>query len=160
MLGYGALHRIPAPLDEPPVGPGETLFESGSTNGSGRPSVDINPAGADGQPQYLIPADMNLDAGRSKSPGGAATSEPPRGSAKKARARHHHTAAGGKGDMDAYFAEEEAKSRQLEGGSGSPKPANDGLAPPPKAGSGPPRAKSPLKEGTNANGDDETSEAS
>lgn len=28
VLGFGALHRLPAPLDEPPAGPGETLFET------------------------------------------------------------------------------------------------------------------------------------
>ena len=27
MLGYGALHRIPPPLEEPPNAPGETMFE-------------------------------------------------------------------------------------------------------------------------------------
>lgn len=27
MLGYGALHRIPQPLEEPPNAPGETMFE-------------------------------------------------------------------------------------------------------------------------------------
>ncbi|KAB8343012.1 hypothetical protein FH972_022606 [Carpinus fangiana] len=138
VLGYGALHRIPVPLDEPPAGPGETLFESGSTNGSGRPSTDgAHLTGDAGPPQYLVPADMDL--GRSSSP-----SAPPRGGAKKARAKHH-TAAGGKGDMDAYFAEEEEKSRQLESSS-SPGAKKEGLAPPPKAGAGPPRAKSPLKE--------------
>lgn len=136
VLGYGALHRIPAPLDEPPSGPGETLFETGSVNGEARPSVDGAPQ--QGQPQYLVPAEM--DMGRSTSP-----SAPPRG-AKKGRAKHN-TAAGGKGEMDAYFAEEEEKSRQLESSTSSSKPSKDGaLPPPPKAGAGPPKASSPAEE--------------
>lgn len=36
VLGFGALHRLPAPLTEPPEGPGETMFEI-NNNESGLP---------------------------------------------------------------------------------------------------------------------------
>ncbi|KAF2278526.1 uncharacterized protein EI97DRAFT_372839 [Westerdykella ornata] len=34
VLGFGALHRIPAPLEEPPQAPGETLFAAGTGAGT------------------------------------------------------------------------------------------------------------------------------
>ena len=45
-------------------------------------------------------------------------------------------------DMDAFFAEGEAKSREHD--YGSPKPGANAVAPPPKG--GPPRASTPLKK--------------
>lgn len=134
VLGYGALHRIPAPLTEPSTGPGETMFESGSEH---------VPAAANdqgGQPaNFLVPANMDSIPGTSPPPppGGAGTvpsKAPPAGKTRKARA--HHTPAAG---LDDYFAEGEQKSRELEGG--TPKPTASGLPPPPKG--GPPKAASP-----------------
>lgn len=137
VLGYGALHRIPASLEEPPQGPGETLFDTEPTE------VPINEkdGGSTIGPQYLVPADTpGITAARHQS-GPPPPQGRPLGGAKKPRASHHASKAG---DMDAYFAEGEAKSREQDYGSSSPKPGASGLAPPPK---GPPRASSPLKNG-------------
>lgn len=148
VLGFGALHRIPASLEEPPQGPGEMLFSSDRT------STDSGPHESGTQaPQYLVPAEIELDAQAAKSPSSPvaensaqnppATVRPPQGSAPPRREKKQHHAAKAV-DMDAYFAEGEAKSREQDGGSSSPKPATS-LAPPPKGGR-PPRAASPLKE--------------
>ncbi|KAI5359348.1 putative GRASP-type PDZ domain, PDZ superfamily protein [Septoria linicola] len=138
ILGYGALHRIPAPLEEPSTGPGETMFDGdvppayasqpGSESSSAPP-----PSGGD----FLVPANMDLP-GTSPSPSLDATSAPPKGppAGKARKARAHHTPASG---LDDYFAEGEQKSRELDGGS-TPKASNL-LPPPPKAG-GPPKAAS------------------
>ena len=132
-LGYGALHRIPAPLEEPPQGPGETLFETQrmSSDANTRSSSDLAqepPRSDTGTPQYLVPVDMNL--GRSASP--SERSEPPRGgSGPGGRRKHHHGNRGVAMDMDAYFEEGEAKSK--EDFAPSPKPSG-AVAPPPKAG--------------------------
>ncbi|KAG8629701.1 hypothetical protein KVT40_001320 [Elsinoe batatas] len=134
VLGYGALHRVPAPLTEPSQAPGETLFETARfSNEEPRASPAMLQNGfqgtATGAPELLTPT--NLSAGPPKAAAG-----PPRG-AKKARA--HHNISPGAG-IDEYFAEGEAKSRELEGGSSTPKNASS-LPPPPKG--GPPKAKSP-----------------
>ena len=42
VLGFGALHRLPAPLNEPPPDPGDTLFETARfSNEEGRPSSNL-----------------------------------------------------------------------------------------------------------------------
>lgn len=52
VLGFGALHRLPAPLTEGPVaGPGEALFE-------GQPSTLGNAAYSTNPEQLLVPANM------------------------------------------------------------------------------------------------------
>lgn len=134
-LGYGALHRIPAPLEEPPQGPGETLFETArlSSDVPQRPSSAVSasepPRSDAGTPQFLVPADTTFGG-----PGPPATGlAPPRSSGaggRKNRQRDH----GGRGaamDMDAYFQEGEAKSREHDHAP-SPKP-HAAVAPPPKA---------------------------
>ena len=48
VLGFGALHRLPAPLAEPPEGPGETMFETAarfSNEESRRPSSTLGMLG-------------------------------------------------------------------------------------------------------------------
>lgn len=155
VLGFGALHRIPASLEEPPAAPGETVFEAARLSTDG----DTGENNTSQAPQYLVPADIPLDAPPpSSSPasdGEEAAKKPPPPAgpptgampARREKKQHH----GAKTvDMDAYFAEGEAKSREQEYGSSSPKPAASGLAPPPKAG-GPPRAASPLKDSKDAN---------
>lgn len=135
VLGYGALHRVPAPLHEPTHAPGETLFES-APEAPKPQSVDSTqppPANLDteGQSEFLVPANM---------PGLAAPSPPPAsggpplglGRAKKSRAPVS--------GLDDYFAEGEQKSREIDKPS-TPKAAAN-LPPPPRAG-GPPKANSP-----------------
>ena len=136
VLGYGALHRVPAPLNEPSTGPGETMFESSDdpqvlsekTEGFAHANVDEQ-GGAD----FLVPANMQVQSRSPPPPSGG----PPQGKPKKQRA-HHATTAPAAG-LDDYFAEGEQKSREVDGDS-TPKPKSS-LPPPPKG--GPPKAASP-----------------
>lgn len=129
VLGYGALHRIPAPLTEPSQGPGETLFES--SDNFTQPLEAAPPPQSNGQ-DFLIPANMATPSTASPRP--PSTGPPPAGKARKQRAHHHHAAPAA--GLDDYFAEGEQKSRENDKGS-SPKPSSS-LPPPPKA--GPPKA--------------------
>ena len=141
VLGYGALHRIPAPLTEPTQGPGETLFEASGTNQDEKYSLQ-EPAGAaaampPASADFLVPANMQFaQKGPSPPPAGG----PPTGKPRKQRAHHSH---GPAAKLDDYLAEGEQKSRELDSPS-TPKPSG-GLPPPPKAG-GPPKASSPAPE--------------
>jgi hypothetical protein len=128
VLGYGALHGIPAALAEPPQGPGETLFENGQGLGTAAGSEEkvADGMGAASPGEFLVPANMPLANPTLPPPTG-----PPAGKAKKARAYAPTT-----GGLDDYFAEGEQKSKELESGSSTPKPGS-GLPPPPK---GPPKA--------------------
>lgn len=129
VLGYGALHRVPAPLTEPSNGPGETLFES--TDNFTQPlETDAN---AQGGQDFLVPAEMSLPS-TSPPPPAASSAPPPAGKARKQRA-HHHARPAAPG-LDDLFAEGEQKSREVDGGS-TPKPGGS-LPPPPKG--GPPKA--------------------
>lgn len=136
VLGYGALHRVPAPLTEPSHGPGETLFESGDNF-----TQPLEAVAAENQSQqdFLIPANMQVHA---SSPPLPSTGPPPAGRTKKQRARHHHTTAPAAG-LDDYFAEGEQKSHEIDKGS-TPKPSAS-LPPPPKK--GPPKTMSPAPAG-------------
>ncbi len=142
VLGYGALHRLPAPLSEPVSAPGETMFDG-----------DSEPAGASAQAQF-VPAMGQSDAPSAFVPaasppppsssadflvpaqmmGGVPTSTPAR---TKKKERQPHSG----GAMDDYFKEQEQKSRELDGGGGSSGRASP-LPPPPKGG-GPPRGGPP-----------------
>lgn len=135
VLGFGALHRIPAPLTEPTNAPGETMFESG--NEYSLPQSDaatgqqpLEPGGQD----FLVPANMSIPS-TSPPPPTSSGGPPPAGKAKKQRAHHTLPVAG----LDDYFAEGEQKSRELDRGT-SPRPSGS-LPPPPKG--GPPKAASP-----------------
>ncbi|KAK4128574.1 hypothetical protein N657DRAFT_608102 [Parathielavia appendiculata] len=151
VLGYGALHRLPAPLSEPVHAPGETMFDGDSAAVAGQ--AGFVPAGrgaasptsfagaAVGTPpppsastDILVPAQM-VDA--QAAPVGA----PPR-SKKKERAH-----LGAPNLMDDYFKEQEKKSRELDNAPGG---RNSPLPPPPKGRppkGGPPQAGSvPPKE--------------
>ncbi|KAF2470438.1 uncharacterized protein BDR25DRAFT_262345 [Lindgomyces ingoldianus] len=141
VLGFGALHRIPAPLEEPPHAPGETLFATESTSfDEKRPiSSASNPPPVGPSSELFVPANMAIP---SKSP------PPPTGTAaghglpkRKQRAHHAHVSPSAGGGLDDYFKEGEQKSKEEDG---APK-AKGGVPPPPKAG-GPP--KGPLKSGT------------
>ena len=138
VLGFGALHRIPAPLEEPPHGPGETLFESALDEkrlllSSNTPVSSIQPTSA---PEFLVPANIPF---QSKSP------PPPTGGAGKAKkARAHHTYAAPTAGLDDYFKEGEQKSREQDH---APSTEPGSVPPPPKI-RGPPRAGGPPKTGT------------
>ncbi|KAF2200957.1 hypothetical protein GQ43DRAFT_449152 [Delitschia confertaspora ATCC 74209] len=175
VLGFGALHRIPAPLEEPPHAPGETLFassaphsqptsfdENGPLPGSDIASPVPAPlAGA--SPSLFIPANLSLP---SKSPPPVMHTPPPAGSAppKVRKAKTHHApppmVGGGLND---YFAEGEAKSREEDYAPKSKSP----VPPPPKIGrppmGGPPRGGPPKggiqKSGTPVQGQEEDGDA-
>lgn len=137
VLGYGALHRIPAPLTEPPQAPGETLFEAGRPSTDGQQSAFISQSHTP-QPQeapaFLVPANMPMANPSPPPPSGG----PPAGKAKKPKG-HRPPAAG----FDDYFNEGEAKSREMDN---APTPKNTGgLPPPPKA---PPKASEQAAEET------------
>ncbi|PQE25269.1 hypothetical protein CJF32_00008582 [Rutstroemia sp. NJR-2017a WRK4] len=130
VLGYGALHRLPAPLSEPVAGPGETLFEGeaarfsneeprGSSQSGGEGSQFFVPAAAATEPnEFLVPAQL-----------ASATTTTP---AKKKEKKHAHNP---NKFMDDYFMEGEQKSRELDH---APTGKGGGVPPPPRAG-GPPR---------------------
>ncbi|KAI4633299.1 hypothetical protein J4E80_000664 [Alternaria sp. BMP 0032] len=156
VLGFGALHRIPAGLDEPPPAPGETFFSTGDASGATsfdekRPltgSVDFPAAPTQGAPTELfVPANMALPA---KSPPPQGTAPPP-----KRKGRAHHVASpagGGGGGLDDYFKEGEQKSLEQDY---APKKGS-GVPPPPKAGGpprGPPKSGSASRTGTPVQGD-------
>lgn len=167
ILGFGALHRIPASLDEPPQAPGETLFE-------GRPSMDSRPQTSSGEavavasyplappqsssPQLMIPAEMSFppakdalaEGGTSKPPGASA---PPMSMGGR-RPKAHHTKSSAKTaalDMDDYFNEGETKSKENDFAP-SPKPGSNAIAPPPKATGPPPKVTGSGKESQAAEG--------
>jgi hypothetical protein len=138
VLGYGALHRLPAPLSEPVHAPGETMFDGDSAAATQGQFVAV-PEGA--SPTSFIPA---ADATSPTSPLAdilvpaqmVGTQAPPRG---KKKERHHHA---GPNLMDDYFKEQEKKSRELDN---APSRTNSPLPPPPKTGppkGGPPRTGS------------------
>ena len=143
VLGYGALHRIPAALTEPPQAPGETLFEAGQPGAASygeKSSFDPNGAADPSPPgaapaEFLVPANLPL-GNPTPPPPRSGSAGPPPGKSKKARA---HAPVPG---LDDYFAEGEQKSKEMESGSSTPKPAA-GLPPPPK---GPPKAADAEKE--------------
>lgn len=116
VLGYGALHRLPAPLSEPVAGPGETLFEGNETARFSNEEARSSPSFAQpppasipalgGDSEFLIPADMIASPpppNQTVSPG--ATSH---GNKKKARGHKVNM------NMDDYFNEGEKKSRELD----------------------------------------------
>ncbi|KAK4230474.1 putative Golgi reassembly-stacking protein 1 [Podospora fimiseda] len=141
VLGYGALHRLPAPLSEPVHAPGETMFDSpaqpayyhpGSTATPPPPPPPSAPT-----PDFLVPAQLvSSPVGGGPPPTGSAP--PPRGK-KKERTHHHHS---GPNLMDDYFAEQEQKSKELDHVPKTSRTSSP-LPPPPKAGGGPPRGPPP-----------------
>ncbi|OAK99876.1 golgi reassembly stacking protein-like protein [Phaeosphaeriaceae sp. SRC1lsM3a] len=139
VLGFGALHRIPPSLEEPPQAPGETLFSSDNAATSfdeKRPLSAAPGTPMQGAPTELfVPANMALP---SRSPPPPQGNAPPR---KKGRAHPVASPAGG-GGLDDYFKEGEEKSLAEDN---APKSKSGGVPPPPKAG-GPP--KGPPKSGS------------
>lgn len=137
VLGYGALHRLPAPLSEPVNAPGETMFDGASNE---KADIGFVPTGSPAIPpsadsNYLVPAQMVNSA---------PPSGPPKGGKKKEKTSHSPNAL-----MDDYFKEEEAKSRKLDNA-----PASQGTgAPPPPTSGGPPKGPPKAAEGDQSTAD-------
>lgn len=128
VLGYGALHRLPAPLSEPVSAPGETMFDGDAPVGGDAKFVpalggaSAPPTGVPTPPpqgDFVVPAQMA---------GPPPTGGPPR---TKKKERHHAPAS----FMDDYLKEEEQRSKELDG---APSRQSTPLPPPPKG--GPPKA--------------------
>ncbi|KAF2864647.1 GRASP55/65 family protein [Massariosphaeria phaeospora] len=142
VLGFGALHRIPASLDEPPQAPGETLFSTDSASfDEKRPvssSSNLPPAQSiSASTDLFVPANMALPSKSPPPPQG--TAPPKRG---KQRAHHAHASPAGGGGLDDYFKEGEEKSKEEDY---APK-VKAGVPPPPKTGGppmGPPKSETP-----------------
>jgi hypothetical protein len=174
VLGFGALHRIPAPLHEPVQAPGETLF-SNSPRPSGdfaRPVMEeefpptepgnlITPATTmTTSPYQFTPKESPAFRGTAPYTAGrtAGTPPPPRSTSSPVPARHRarHARDFDASLMDDYLKEGEQKSRELEGTSstsikaGLPPPPKRAIPPPPKlasaAPSAPPAAATPTRE--------------
>ncbi|KAL1892524.1 hypothetical protein Sste5346_007036 [Sporothrix stenoceras] len=168
VLGYGALHRLPAPLSEPVSGPGETMFDGdnekthlhaahGGPIAAGdmfeqaatTPTAPTFPGSASGAhppaggappaaDNFLVPAQL---VSPPPPPASGAGGPPTSGTAtrSKKKDRHHNTGGNAAGlSVDDYFKEEEEKSQQLDG---APSRSITPVAPPPKG--GPPRAGTP-----------------
>jgi hypothetical protein len=138
-LGYGALHRLPAPLSEPLAGPGETLFETENARFS---NEENRPLSGATDSQFFVPAAAATPSGDFLVP--ATLVGPPQGGtpAKKRDKRHGHSP--NKVMLDDYFMEGEKKSRELDH---APSAKSTPPPPPPKAG-GPPRAGPPSRTET------------
>ncbi|KAF2399890.1 hypothetical protein EJ06DRAFT_477627 [Trichodelitschia bisporula] len=134
-LGFGALHRIPPTLEEPPHAPGETMFETPSDEkhalSSSPGPVLFSPPSNTQSPvppgEFLVPADMIKPNSRPSSTG------PPK---RERKVRAHNFAVPAL-EIDEYFKEGEAKSREQD--HAPPPKAGSNLPPPPKSG-GPPKA--------------------
>lgn len=138
VLGYGALHRLPAPLSEPVAGPGETLFETENarfSNEEGRPVIK---APGDNS-QFFVPAAASVSEPNDfLVPAQLASPPVAGGSTGKKKGKGHSP---NKAFMDDYFTEGEKKSRELDH---APSARSTPPPPPPKSG-GPPKATGPPK---------------
>ncbi|KAI5866963.1 GRASP55/65 PDZ-like domain-containing protein [Durotheca rogersii] len=142
VLGYGALHRLPPPLSEPVHAPGETMFDGGDALGASPDHFTTVAPQSPSDPSHMfVPAEAASSAARSGSPflvpaQMVNTPPPPTGAPARSRKkdRHGHTP---NRLMDDYLAEEEKKSRELDGNITT---AKTPPPPPPKATGGPPKA--------------------
>jgi hypothetical protein len=137
VLGFGALHRLPAPLSEPVAGPGEMLFSNDQEAETARFSNEDH---RDRETDNFIPATATPPAADFVVPAQLVSVAPPPAASAPRRDRRHGHGTGhsriGKADrlMDDYFAEGETKSRELDYA-----PSAKSTPPPP-----PPKARSPL----------------
>ncbi|KAI9736889.1 MAG: hypothetical protein M1818_005940 [Claussenomyces sp. TS43310] len=150
VLGFGALHRLPAPLSEPVAGPGETLFSTEQHGEAARFSNEERQSETD-TGNYFVPAKSAAqDPGDLLVPAQMVSPPLPRTASPGMRKDKKHGKVSmrpGKGlDMDDYFNEGEKKSRELDY---APSAKSTPPPPPPKAGgpprTGPPPAKAELK---------------
>ena len=154
VLGFGALHRLPPPLTEPPAGPGDTLFETTPFAKMGPSQATTSPAGppfhetglessGTAASTLLIPAAMGVPPAYPFT----ATSTPGRPLRKKRGAASPNSA------FDEVWKESEERSREVDPVSISrpaslppPPPKVDGpseLANPPASGGEPRQTRSP-----------------
>jgi hypothetical protein len=142
-VGYGLLHRLPLVVAKKNnsgsfsagpsrnvsgaahlMPPGQTLFdadhkdEAAASGGARQPT-----------PNYIVPA--NLGGAAPPMPA-AAGQPPPRAGLHKKRAGRHHAGSDAGADLSAYFAEEEARSKEVEGTRAEAPPPAD-VPPPPHA---------------------------
>lgn len=172
VLGYGALHRLPAPLSEPVHAPGETMFDGDSEHLQyGQPQQQQQYQQQ--PPQYGYPGPQAPPGTGMYSPTATTTSPPPPapvgggeflipaqmvgtppppaapfggaavGTAPpRGKKKERPANRGGLGSMDDYFKEQEKKSRELDN---APSRKNTPVPPPPMGGppkGGPPKAVS------------------
>ncbi|KAL1628463.1 hypothetical protein SLS56_005914 [Neofusicoccum ribis] len=172
VLGFGALHRVPPPLEEPPAGPGETLFDTAtatatattntaSTAYTSAPTDTGSPGGFLGAPGGAAavapppaPGPPSTSPGSFFVPANMHTPPPPKSSGSPGPAQQVAAAHGGRtrkarahhavaaGGIDDYFKEGEQKSRELDYGGGGGSRAGS-VPPPPKVG-GPPKGGPPM----------------
>lgn len=127
VLGFGALHRLPAPLTEGPVaGPGEALFEGVRLSGDRSRSTSMPKEAAGYSPsmpehsgELLVPATL------ASPPTLQPTSNPPAGGPSRGGRRAKKTTSPGKA-FEEYFAEGEQKSKEEDF-----TPSSKGTGPPP-----------------------------
>lgn len=138
VLGYGALHRLPAPLSEPPAGPGETLFETARfSNEEGRtmthsPSVPYQPSSQPQTNDFLVPASIDLQPPSTVPP--VPTSPAPQRASRRPKAAGRE-----RSGFDDMFKEGEQRSKEEDCAPSSKAAAPPPPPPPPsKTGTGPP----------------------
>lgn len=137
-LGFGALHRLPAPLSEPVAGPGETLFAGdhgleGEIANFSNEAAPNRPSSA-ATDNFFVPAQSTGDD--LLVPAELSTMPPLPIASPHVKKEKKATKVKGKGlNMDDYFMEGEQKSREQDYTTNPKKPH---VAPPPKAGEGPP----------------------
>lgn len=146
-LGYGALHRLPAPLSEPVAGPGEVMFEGENARFSNEENRSYTPQPQDSSQFFVPAANAQVDESNFLVPANVVSPPaggPPTGGSgdkKKKRAQR------GGGGLDDYFNEGEKKSRELD----HPPSAKSTPPPPPPKG-GPPPSVSPAPDSEKAEG--------
>ncbi|KAF3762468.1 hypothetical protein M406DRAFT_63371 [Cryphonectria parasitica EP155] len=139
VLGYGALHRLPAPLSEPVHAPGEMMFDGGELSEKTPYPAGIMASPMDASANFITPADQGAQGA---APGGgdflvpaqiaSATPPPPAGNAPpRSQKKKDRQANRGGNSMDDYFNEQEQKSRELDRPETTR--SKSPLAPPPKA---------------------------
>jgi len=144
VLGFGALHRLPAPLTEPPHAPGETLFETAPfsneearppSNPAFVPATTASPLSQQsGTDDFLIPAQMTSPPPLAQL---TTTSPPPQTGHSRPVRKTRHAISPNKA-FDEYFKEGEQKSKEEDFAPTTAKPRS--LPPPPKAGVLPPKS--------------------
>lgn len=198
VLGYGALHRLPAPLSEPIHAPGETMFDySGDSSGTAGAGGDGGPpqfttlappamttappppllSPSNGNDTFTAPpppalassSDFLIPAQMVSPPPTGSTSTPPPGATRGARRKDHNRPGHSPNRLDDYFAEQEKKSKELEGGSISasktpppppPKAGSAGIPPPPRATPKPPQTAAAATSEEESSGGDGSGDGS
>lgn len=145
MLGFGALHRLPAPLTEPPHAPGETLFDYTSSE---QPSQVFPPTEPGLHRPASIPQSFTTIPPISNFiiPQQTIAPPPPPPKSGTARNKFRHSQQRNVSAMDAYMREGEQKSQEddFPARSGSPRGRNTPPPPPRSSVPPPPRRQTPL----------------